>query len=235
MKTHLLNYLLEASVCLAVFYLFFRLMLWKETFFAWNRIYILCALMLSLLIPVIEIPLQTAKATALQQGFVIYLQDVSVQARNSSSAMNWQQWMLWLYVSVCVWQLSRLIFRISKLWYLSGKFRSSQAIDYRLILTEGKLPTFSFFHLFFWDYSQPVSEENKLQILKHELTHIRQWHSADILFVEIIKAFFWFHPAVYLFKQSMQLVHEYLADAAVVQQHNTTAGFPGVSYPGYTH
>jgi TonB family protein len=88
------------------------------------------------------------------------------------------------------------------------------------VLTEGKLPTFSFFRLLFWDNSQTFTELQKLQVVGHELAHIRQWHSLDIIFLELIKSIFWFHPAAYLFKKDLQQTHEYLADAAVVQQHS---------------
>ncbi|QHT67692.1 TonB family protein [Rhodocytophaga rosea] len=213
------SYLLEASICMAIFYLFFRLLLWKEVFFVWNRMYILGTLALSLIIPAINIPLQTTQGIALQEVFVIQLQGTTVTSSGGTYSFSWQEWILYIYLSISLLLLGKLAFQITKLWYYSRNFSASRATNYKLILTEGKLPTFSFFKLFFWDNSQDISETDKAQILKHELTHIRQWHSADILFVEIVKAFFWFHPAVYLFKQSVQQVHEYLADAAVVQQY----------------
>lgn len=221
MFSQLLSYLLEASVCLGVFYLFFRLLLQKEVFFVWNRMYILTALVISLAIPVINIPLQSSKTTLIQQVFIIQLQDTAVTRVSPSDYLNWQQVLLWMYLGICCLLICRLLYRTFSLWQISRKLRSSSAASYRLVLTEGKLPTFSFFRLLFWDNSRELSEENKLQVFKHELTHIRQWHSADVLFIELIKAFFWFHPAVYLFKQALQQVHEYLADSAVVQQHNT--------------
>jgi TonB family protein len=127
---------------------------------------------------------------------------------------------MYAYALVCLLLMGRITGQAGKLMYFSRTSRSSQADAYRLVLTEGKLPTFSFFRLLFWDNTQPLTDEQKRQILYHELTHIRQWHSLDILFLELVKAFFWFHPAVYLFKKELQQTHEYLADAAVVKEHS---------------
>jgi TonB family protein len=91
---------------------------------------------------------------------------------------------------------------------------------YRLIYTHGQLPTCSFFRLLFWDNSQELSADKQAFILRHELTHIRQWHSADALLLELLKVVCWFNPVVYLLKRSLEEVHEYLADASVVRQYD---------------
>jgi beta-lactamase regulating signal transducer with metallopeptidase domain len=116
--------------------------------------------------------------------------------------------------------LTRLLWQTGKLIRFFRTSHSTKTPIYHLVLTQGKLPTFSFFKLLFWDNSQILTEQQKLQVFGHEITHIRQWHSLDIMLLELLKIVFWFHPAVYLFKKDLQQTHEYLADAAVVQQHN---------------
>jgi TonB family protein len=222
MKTQLLNYLLETSICLAIFYLFFKLFLQKEVFFSINRAYILLAIILSLLIPVIEIPLQEEN-TVIQQFIVLQTIPAIGTQSQSSQGLNLVNVMWILYAGICLLLVGRVNYQISKLLYYSRQFKQSRTSDYRLILTDGKMPTFSFFHLLFWDNSKSLSEEQQLQIVKHELTHIRQWHSLDILFMELVKIIFWFHPAVYFFKSALQHIHEYLADAAVARGHNREA------------
>jgi TonB family protein len=213
----LFTYLLETSICLAAFYLFFRLLLQKEPLLQKNRFFILSSVLLSIAIPLIDIPLQEQ---AIFYAPVFVLQDVTVAAKPAEYRFPVEEYVLYAYVAVCMFLLLRLIWQTGKLLYFSRKNRSSKTGTYQLILTEGKLPTFSFFRLLFWDNSQPFTEEQKLQVLRHELAHIRQWHSLDIIFLELVKIFFWFHPAVYLFKQDLQQTHEYLADAEVVQKHS---------------
>ena len=88
---------------------------------------------------------------------------------------------------------------------------------YRLMLTQGATPTFSFFNWLFYDDSQQLTAAEQQQILTHEQTHIRQRHSIDVLLAELAAAVFWFHPAMHLFKRELRTVHEHLADAAAVQ------------------
>jgi hypothetical protein len=82
------------------------------------------------------------------------------------------------------------------------------------------MPTFSFFCLLFWDNSQALPEDKQAFIIKHEMAHIRQWHSADALLLELLKVVCWFNPVVYLYKKALEEVHEYLADATVVRQYD---------------
>lgn len=183
-----------------------------------NRAFILLAVLFSLLIPVIDIPLQEE---VLPITYTFTLQELSIQAASPQSGFSWEEILLAMYCIPCLLLLGRLLYQVGKLYYFSQTKALHTNKGYRLVPTEGNYPTFSFFHVIFWDNSQTLSEEGKVQILQHELTHMRQWHSADIIFLEIVKAMFWFHPAIYLFKRDLQEVHEYLADEAVVKKHNT--------------
>ncbi|MDO1451428.1 M56 family metallopeptidase [Rhodocytophaga aerolata] len=213
----LFTYLLESSTCLAVLYLFFRLLLYKEPLLQTNRFFILTAVLLSLLIPALHIPLAEKVVFA---SPMFLLQEVTATGTAKTDPFPAEKYALYAYVCIGISLLLRTLWQIGKLLYFSRTSPARKTGAYQLILTDGKLPTFSFFRLLFWDNSQPLSEEQQEQILQHELTHIRQWHSLDILFLEVVKAFFWFHPAVYLFKKGLQQTHEYLADAAVVKEHN---------------
>jgi TonB family protein len=217
MTTDLFIYLLEASICLAAFYMFFRLLLQQEPLLHANRFFILGSVLLSTGIPLIDIPLQGK--TALYAPMFV-LQDIVVAARPAESRFPVEECALYAYLLVTTFVLIRLVWQTARLVRFSYTSRSSQAATYRLVFTEGKLPTFSFFRLLFWDNNQRFTEEQRLQVFGHELAHIRQWHSLDIMFLEMVKVFFWFHPAIYLLKKDLQQTHEYLADAAVVQQHN---------------
>ncbi len=214
-----LTYLLESSICLTVFYTFYRLVLRQEAFFLANRVFILASLILSLLIPAIEVPL-------LPQPLIysgILLADMQIVVNEAEKAFSFSAMAHLLYGLPCVYLMIKLFYQIIKLLHFSKIHQSGKASGYQLVLTGGKFSTFSFFRLLFWDNSQILTQEGQVQILQHELVHIRQWHSLDIMFIEVMKAFFWFHPAVYLYKKELQQVHEYLADAAVVQKHNTQA------------
>ena len=94
-----------------------------------------------------------------------------------------------------------------------------------LIHTQGKLPTFSFFRYLFWDNSITFTEREKSQILDHELVHIRQKHSFDIIYFEILGILFWFNPLIRFYKKSILDIHEFIADRLVVKHANDVSGY----------
>ncbi|MDO1451429.1 TonB family protein [Rhodocytophaga aerolata] len=231
MPTHLLTYLLEVNSCLIVFYLFYYLVLRRETSFAWNRIYISGAVLLSLVLPLIDIPVspQTEylpKPPGLPALTIFAAEESPVTPVEPTMAaereISWS-WLytIWLgYISICMAVGARLLWQIGRLLHFRYTYSAERYRHYTLVHTQGKLPTFSFFRLLFWDNSQPLSEAQQALILQHELAHIRQWHSADALLLEVLKVVCWFNPVVYWFRQSQEEVHEYLADACVTSHHD---------------
>jgi TonB family protein len=91
---------------------------------------------------------------------------------------------------------------------------------YRLVYTEGKLPSSSFFSYLFWDNTQALSEKEAGQIMAHEEAHIREGHSYDVLYMALLKVVFWFHPLVYLYERALTDVHEFTADARAIREQN---------------
>ncbi len=89
--------------------------------------------------------------------------------------------------------------------------------NYRIMIMPEKSQSFSFFNLIFISASTAETDERQ-QVVLHELTHARQWHSADILLIQFIKIFQWFNPFIYLIEKALQETHEYLADEAVLEQ-----------------
>ena len=79
------------------------------------------------------------------------------------------------------------------------------------------MPPFSFFGLLFYDDSAPLNEEEEQKVIRHEIAHIRQWHSFDILFLEAIRIFFWFNPVTWYNRKEVQELHEYLADDVILR------------------
>jgi TonB family protein len=210
-------YLLEASVCLTVWYLFYRLMLHRETHFGWNRLFIGLAVLSSLIIPALDIRLQPD--TLPGQSSVLYeftLAPVLVEKPQHIFWLNVLRYGYWAGVGVFA---CRLLFQIIHLIRFAYQRPSTRHGSYRLILTGGHFPTFSFFRLLFWNDAQNLPEANREQILTHELAHIRAGHSLDVLLMEVLKIVFWFNPIVYLWKNTLQEVHEYLADAAVTRKY----------------
>ncbi len=219
------QYLLESSLCLALFYVFYHLVLRKETFFQLNRFYLLLTPLASLAIPLLDISFEKTKEP---QAF-----DFLFPAISNAEVFNqtlWQQMekttpafeltygdlLLIIYVLGIVWMsflLFKGIFRILK---IIRKSKSYEANGYTLIKPSEKIPAASFFSFVFWSEDE-MTDEKRL-IVEHELVHVRQWHSLDVLIMELVVILKWFNPLIYLYRKALRVTHEYIADNFVVKK-----------------
>lgn len=106
------------------------------------------------------------------------------------------------------------------LFQLKNNARISYRRGYIWVQSPGANNPFSFFQFFFWTEDPSEASEAHRYVLQHELAHIQQWHSADKLFLQLLSIVLWWHPLVYLFKNSLEQLHEFLADEAAVATGN---------------
>ncbi len=223
----MLSYLFEAGICWVAFYLLYIAFLQKETFFHLNRTYLLGTLVLGLLIPSFSFSLLPI-AQEETPVMAYFLQPITVTVQNLEYSMeaivinseetatfNWQGLLLLIYVLGVLVSLFKMLFG---LYQIAQLYRKSEIVDrkaYRLVKTEGTHSPFSFFNLLFWSKNRRLEEEEERHILQHELAHMQQGHSMDVILLEILGILFWCLPPVHFYKKALRTVHEYLADAAV--------------------
>lgn len=221
-----LPYLFEANVALLLFGAFYYLVLRKDTHFKLRRLYILSMTAFSLVLPLLHFNLdlygsnnETVKSfqTMMLPEIVITAGTASHQSVLASESF---QLIPLLYIVGTVLLGAWFLFQIGQvLWFfISSRTKIERRDDHILILTNGTLPTFSFFRLLFLDNSVPLSQQERECVIAHELTHIRQMHSMDILFLEIVKVLFWMNPICWYFRNQIQDLHEYLADEKIVSE-----------------
>ena len=220
-----LIYILKSAVCLSLFYLFYRLLLSKETFHRFNRIALLGILFLSLLIPFIEVT--TAHQTELSQTVLTVEQllmmaeamdpaEVTV-AQPEELSISWVQVLLLFYLVGIIFFACRNLYSLSRLLLLikSGK-RERLEGGVRLIVLEREVAPFSWMRYIV--ISRKDLEEDGREILIHEMAHIQNRHSIDLLVADICIFFQWFNPGIWLLKQELQNIHEYEADETVINE-----------------
>ncbi|KIA91520.1 hypothetical protein OC25_20935 [Pedobacter kyungheensis] len=211
-----LYYLLEANLYLVIFYGFYRLFLHRETFYGLNRSYLIFSSIVAFLLPFFQ--LGFLKAPVIEQitaaptpemvvSPVIVTENLPLESYQSS-IFTIDNAIIAIYSLVTIVFLLKMLFNLSKI--ISMRKLPSVKLDngVKLIDLKGSKIAFSFFKLLFLD--PDLSEKNT--ILKHELVHIKQKHSLDVLLFEIIQIINWFNPIVYLVKKDIKLIHEYLAD-----------------------
>lgn len=215
------NFVIEANLTLLLFALVYVLLLRKETDLLAKRFFILMSILISVIVPWISLPSyfdfnntlpSTIGAVLLPEYSVFPLAAEAI----SQSSNDWITLWLTIYFTITAVLVSRLLLQIIKIAILYSKRKTSLLGDYTIINTDGKYPTFSFFKLLFFDNSISLSKTEQSKIIAHELVHIRQWHSADKLVVEILTALFWFNPAMWWIRNVVNELHEYLADDKAV-------------------
>lgn len=211
-------YILKSSVCLVLFYLFYRLLFSRETFHRFNRIALLAVIMFSVAIPLFKIA--TDEPVAIQRPVqnMEYLLQMAQQTEVDAGSVDLSSWLkavFILYVCGCTFffiQMLYSIFYIFRLLRSGEKFMMTDGIS--LIVTP--LPVSPFSWMNYIVISRIDREESGVEILTHERAHIAACHSIDMLIIGFCVALHWFNPAVWLLKQELQNIHEYEADESVI-------------------
>ena len=223
-------YILKSSFCLAVFYLFYRLLLSRETFHRFNRIALLGILLLSCLLPFVEVsvrrPVEMYQTMMTWEQWLLLTDLVGTETHAvqvQENVLTWIQGLLLVYLFGILFFMLRNIYSLFGLWVLLKSGRREKVSDYVvtvvkavLIVHEREISPFSWMRYIV--ISQKDLHENGREILTHELAHIRNRHSWDLFAADICIFFQWFNPAAWLLKQELQNIHEYEADETVINE-----------------
>ena len=216
-----LVYILKSSLCLALFYLFYRLLLSKETFHRFNRIALLGVMLISCLLPLVRVTVD--RATVVNTSVMLVEEDMLMYpwkmqtVVQEEAAFPWREWLVAVYLLGIFFFLLRNLWSLVRMLYLIRHSRCRQMENgICLVIHQAGFAPFSWMKYIV--ISQTDLDENGTDILIHEEAHIRNRHSLDLLLVELCVWLQWFNPAAWLLKQELQNVHEYEADEAVLRQ-----------------
>ena len=211
-------YILKSSVCLAMFYLFYRLLLSKETFHRFNRVALLGVLVLSCLIPMIEVTTHDASGFLVLEEMILMAEvEPAGVMDETSNPFPWRALMLLVYMAGILFFVIRHLWSLGRMLRLLRVSRKEDLGDgITLFVHDDKeVAPFS------WMKNIAVSEtdlaESREAVLMHERAHIHNRHSWDLLLGEVCVFFQWFNPAAWLLKQELQTIHEYEADEWVIE------------------
>ena len=214
-------YILKSSVCLALFYLFYRLLLSKETFHRFNRLALLGLLMVSSLVPLLKITMAgmaevSQPLWSLEEMMLMAEAEPAEVLVETPSRFPWIALMFLVYLSGILFFVGRHVWSLGRMVSLlrtSEKERLEGGIT--LFIHDNKeVAPFSWMKYIV--VSRQDLEENRRAVLAHERAHIRNLHSWDLLLAEVCIFLQWFNPAAWLLKQELQTIHEYEADEWVI-------------------
>ncbi len=223
-----LKYLIEASISISVFYLIYVFVYSGDKNSKFNRIYLISSSFLAVILPVLKIPVLGGKEIAYTNSLhhAIQLPEIIITDQYTVTATQSEFSLSQVIMIIYFTGLSFFLFRFLYELFLTFKHisnRSSNSLKsagYTLINTKGKFPTCSFYKYLFWDDTQNFNEKESNFIIKHEEGHIRQNHTFDLIYLEILRIIFWFNPIFHGYKKAMLSVHEYLADEFALANSN---------------
>ncbi len=216
-------YILKSAVCLAGFYLFYRLLLSRETFHRFNRVALLGLLVFSCVVPLVEVTVE--QPTGVGQQFLtleemMLMVDMAAPMEAETALvplLTWREVLLLVYFLGIVFFLMRHVWSLCRMLRLiKGSAVQKREDGITLISHRKQIAPFSWMK--FVVISEKDLNENGREILTHECAHIRNRHSIDLLVADVCIFFQWFNPAAWLLKQELQNIHEYEADESVIAQ-----------------
>lgn len=212
------DFLIKSSIFLLVLHGFYHLVLQKEKMHRFNRFYLLASIVISLVLPFITF--EIIKIIPVSEE-IIPITEMPISFEAAPEKTDYTPFILWSLYGLIT---TILLFRFGKnIWKLISKSKENPTVNYKnsklVLVDENTLPhTFlNCIYINFEDYNQRNIED---ELYTHELVHVTQKHTLDILFIEFLKTVFWFNPIFILYKKAIQLNHEFLADEEVVESYN---------------
>ena len=214
----MIDFLIKSSISLFVLLAVYHLLLEKEKMHLFNRFYLLFSLIFSFAIPLITIEVMEEVSKPIAENNTIQIMEgtaILVQETNYLPIV-----LGGLYGLITLFLTIRFIGNIQE---IVSKIKSNNRIDYKnseLILLKEKTLPHTFLDKIFINETDFNNRNIEEELYTHELVHVTQKHTLDILFIEILKTIFWFNPIFIFYKKTIQLNHEFLADEKVVKSYN---------------
>ncbi len=226
-----LVYILKSAACLAVFYLFYKLLMSRDTFHRFNRFALLGLLVLSSLLPLVEVSVEDPAPVhetmlTLEQLLMLASAGEGTEAAvdGQPDTVGWIQVMMLVYLAGIAFFALRNGWSLCWLGVLLRRGQVERVSDYlpgkgekvRLVVHDQAIAPFSWMRYIV--ISRKDLTESGREILIHELAHIRNRHSWDLLLADLCIFVQWFNPAAWLLKRELQNIHEYEADETVLRE-----------------
>jgi len=216
------DFLLKSTLCQILLFAIYQLAFEREKMHKFNRFFLLFCLVFSLVIPFISIEIYEEIIVSEVPNVVS-----SEQFKESSNLINSEKsknylpaifWIIYVLISsILFFRFLKNINQIKKRIVSNPKKKIGEAT---LILVQKNILPHTFLNYIFINQNDYTNRNIEQELYTHELTHAKQKHTLDILFLEILKILFWFNPMLILYKKAIQLNHEFLADEKVIAHYN---------------
>ena len=230
----MINYLVNFTLCSALLLLAYQFLLKNKAMYQFNRAYLLLAIIFSLAVPFIAVTRTVAPLPPFVEmpvGKLLTGDMITTTAGIQPHTITITPVDYVLYGCVVVYSIVTLLLLvrfIKNLYTISASIKQNTNITYknaRLVLIDGQQIPHTFLNCIFLNRQAHNNGKIENEILQHELAHARQLHSIDVLLIELVQVFCWFNPALAFYRKAIQLNHEFIADAAVLDHGNDLGSY----------
>lgn len=244
--------ILEITLCMLFFLLIYHLVIARTALHRFKRFYLLAALIVPITVPFIQIELPESSQAYIpvSDTFTQPILEIVTSSENpiqkstpekilpnevvtetpvneilNQRSINLQTILVLLYGTVSLILITRLVRNV---YLIFKKFKASRKGVYQhinLAISEKSIAPFSFLNMVFISQKDFENQQIRDQLLTHEMGHIKQLHTIDIILLELIRALFWINPIYYFYGKAIRLNHEYLADSAVIKAHKNISSY----------
>ena len=225
----LILYIVKVNIALVVFYLLYVLLLRNDTFIRLRRYYFLSAIIFSLSYPLFTVAalgnLINLRSTPPETETSVYMGEISIgefiiddiEEITTVAPFPWIAVVKYVLIAGILFLSLRFMWQLYSIVRIKSRSEKRTLLGYLIYHLKDDIMPFSFFKWIFV-HTERHSEEELKQILLHEQTHVDQYHSLDVMLVEMVCILFWYNPVVWLMKRDITTNLEYLADNAVLQE-----------------
>ena len=228
-----LLYLGKVMLCSGILLGYYWLFLRNKRFHHYNRFYLQATLLVSVVLPFLRIPVLNQSPNVVNQAVYQTIEVLTVnygeeeavaKAPGLMARLLTFENMLYLFyaagIAILLWTLVKSLLYIRQ---ISKKYPFERVSGLKFFTTTEPGTPFSFFRSIFWNKDLAFNSHDGQQIFRHELFHVQQKHSTDIILTEIVTAFFWFNPFFHILKKELKAIHEFLADQYAISNNDRYA------------
>lgn len=220
----MISYLIKSGLCLAILLAFYYLVLEREKMHQFNRFYLLGSILFSFIAPLMIIYVEATpevifpiEETGIAENNERFL--ANEQGIITSNSFDYSFYLLSLYIAISSLLFVRFLVNFVG---IVQKIRSNIVLEFekaKLVLVQDKILPHTFWNYIFINQDDYELKKVETELFTHELTHVTQRHTIDVLIVELLHIALWFNPFFYPLKKAIQLNHEFLADDNVIASH----------------
>lgn len=219
-------YLLQVIICSGILFLYYHLALRNRLFHQWNRFYLLAAVVLSLILPAVDWKVDKTDETPVP-ALVTAISDVrssmEVVAIEQESSFSPGDLAGPAYTIVSMSLLLLLAFSIGRIVREIRTRNSSRLGNVYFVDSDAPGTPFSFFKYIFWNNKIDIQSTTGKRIVRHEMVHVQEWHSADKIFMQLVLAACWINPFFWLVRRELRSIHEFIADQKSTDEEGSAA------------